>query len=143
MPVFSPRIAVNVFYLLIGAVIAISLTSITYALSVQETMIIQEDQADALKWTGSYQPDMSNKNLQIHTYTKLCTGYIIVEETPTATIYHGYGDLANEYSKTIQKSIPLNEKSTTTTEILIDTIPDVTTLPLLDESSTSPLDIRP
>lgn len=137
MPVFSPQSVRNVFYMFIGGVLAVSLTSITYALSVTEQMVIEENQGDALKWTGQYQPDMSNPELQIHTYTKLCTGYIIVEETPTATIYHGYGDLAQDYSYTLQKPLLLDEKPTTTKEIPLEIPPDTTVLPIIDSATTS------
>jgi len=127
MPVFSPLTIRNFVYFLLGAVSVISLTSIAYGLTTTEELKIIENQTDALKWTGEYQTDVSNPNLQIHTYTKLCKGFYIIEQTPTQTIYTGYGDLNQEYTYAINKPDKTNEISTTTKQTT-----DETEIPIID-----------
>lgn len=86
-----------------------------YALSFSDEMAIVEKQATLKEFTGEFQPDLKDPNLQVHTYTAPCTGFVIIEDTSTQTIHTGYGDLANEYTYTINK--PVYEKVASTTPI--------------------------
>jgi len=111
----------TIFFLL-GALSTYSVS--VYALSFSEEMAIVEEQATLKEFTGQFQTDLKNPDLQVHTYEAPCRGFVIIEETPTQTIHMGYGDLSAEYTYTIDKPVYETKASTTPTDTLpIDIVP--------------------
>lgn len=126
--------AKSFFYGTLGLVLGTSLTGIAHGLTISETAEIQNLQESSLKLQGDYYSDTKNQKLQVHTYTKLCKGYVIIEETPTQIIATGYGEASDDYTYKINKPLPLDAKSATTTNekplTPMDTAsPDVITTP--------------
>jgi len=85
--------------------------------------LIEEDQKQALKFTGEYFTDHTNPQFTINTYETICKGYYTIRETDTSYEYIGYGDLAEQYTYDIKKERTVFIASTTKdidTDIIID-----------------------
>lgn len=101
------RVIQVIAYSTLGFFIALMLFGIAqvFALSLTEQNYILEEQADALRWTGEYYTDVSDPDLQVHTYTTLCRGFVVIEQTGSKIISTGFGDLADEYTYVEDKPI--------------------------------------
>jgi len=87
-------------------------------LSISDINLIRSEQEYAMKYTGEYFPDVSDKSVQIHTYETLCKGFVIRHETETEIQYLGYGDLADEYTRTETKEPILENLSVSSTTVI-------------------------
>lgn len=103
------------------------MTTVVLAVTSTEKALIQEEQTQASKYTGSYQP-VYDKPIQVFTYETICKGYYTVEKTADSIIYTGYGDLKDQYTHT--EKLPQ-----TKVEALVAT----TTNPI-DEKTIDPVD---
>jgi len=123
------RVIQIIAYSTLGFFIALMLFGIAqvFALSVTEENYILEEQADALKWTGEYYTDVSDPDLQVHTYTKLCKGFVVIEQTGSKIISTGFGDLAEEYTYVEDK--PIVDSVATTTDPVVDLSGDLNIVP--------------
>ncbi len=77
-----------------------------------QTNFIVEEEA-YFNTYGTYFSDVDTDGLGVHTYEKICRGFFLVEKTPEAFIYTGYGDLADKY--TYEIPIPNSTVSSGTT----------------------------
>jgi len=105
----TKHILIGVF---IGIVSSISLNYV-YALTVTEKQLILEEQSYAQKYTGDFYTDTTNPELQIHTYETLCKGFYILEDDGITRSFTGYGDLADDYTYSIEVSSIKTELATT------------------------------
>jgi len=123
------RVLQIIAYSAIGFFIALMLFGIAqvFALTVTEENYILEEQADALKWTGEYYTDVSNPDLQVHTYTTLCKGFVVIEQTGSKIISTGFGDLADEYTYVEDK--PIGDSVASTSEPVLDLSGDLNIVP--------------
>jgi len=101
-------------------------THLSFALTSIEADIIQADQESAMKYTGTFQP-VYNDLVQVFTYETICKGFYTVEDNGVTINYTGFGELADEYTYTIEKPI-VNKVASTTDEKIIST--DIIDIPL-------------
>jgi len=108
-------------YVFLGVFLAISITSISYALTSTERQEVVSEQLTAIKFTGTYQP-IYDGLVQVYTYETICKGFYTVEDNGTIIRYTGFGDLADQY--TYESPSPALDKisiASTTDEKIIDT----------------------
>ena len=98
----------------IGFFIASALTVAipSHALTTSEKNIIESDQESAMKYTGSYQP-VYNELVQVFTYETICKGFYTVEDNGVTITYTGFGELADQYTYTVDKLIKSDISTTT------------------------------
>jgi len=70
------------------------------------------DQAESLAKTGNYE-QINTNNFKVHTYETLCKGYIVENIHADKIEYIGYGDLADEYTYTIDTRVSPSSISST------------------------------
>jgi len=103
-------------------------THLSLALTVTEKAIIESDQESAMKYTGMYQP-VYNDLVQVFTYETICKGFYTVEDNGVSIKYTGFGELADQYTYTVDKVI--KSKVSTSTPIqdekIITDIIDIST----------------
>lgn len=110
------------FIFLLGALSSYAVSS--YALTLSAIDSIIDEQLVLQEYTGDFQPNVKDPSLQIHTYEAPCKGFVIIEDTPTKTEYIGYGDLAGDYTYTVNKPF-YDNKPSTTPEVILDIPLDV------------------
>lgn len=104
-------------------------THLSLALTQIEKDIIQSDQESAMKYTGMYQP-VYNDLVQVFTYETICKGFYTVEDNGVSIKYTGFGELADQYTYTVDKVVK-SEISTSTPikdEKIITDIIDISTI---------------
>jgi len=108
----------KIIYIFIGIVMTVPMSFVMAQLKTD----LEVEQEIVLDKTGEYFSDVSNPNYTINTYETVCKGYYIIEVTDTEIIQTGYGDLANEFTKT---ELRTNSKiSTTSPDIVIPIDPE-------------------
>jgi len=122
-------IGTRLFYVFIGVALAVSLTPVL-ALTVSEKTTIETEQNYAFDLTGTYKPYFSDL-YEIHTYEKLCTGYVVIEKTDAQIKYTAFGDLSEQLTYTVDtigvdtliasSTFPIDEKSNII-DIVVDTV---------------------
>jgi len=130
MPVVSQTFGVKFLYVFCGTVLGVSLAVIfsAYPTQAQTAVSLIEEQEYSKKFTGEYFTDVSDPDFTINTYETVCKGYYTIEDNVTSFIYKGYGDLADEYTYTLEKpQVELTASSTPKETPIYEEIPLSTT----------------
>jgi len=116
----------TILYLFVISFAFFLAVNVSYGLTVLEKNEIISFQESAQKLTGDF-ASVYDDLVQVFTYETVCTGFYAVEDNGVTIKYTGFGDLKDEYTYTIDKSVVDSIASSTPIKdekIIIDTIVD-------------------